>query len=252
MQSQEVIRHSWCAKTKFLEIYGRGDYLSLGLPSMLLRSDLPCISIDISAATGTKPPHITIAKGLPGFGTREYCELCVRLQDHIYGQGDDYMMLQFNRPPERHAGSRMFLTSHCTLATLLEGLSGIVSGYVSSVSEDVAEVDFVAPHVTLADIDAVVPVTFTEKSEEYRWHMQHSPDMSSSWWLDWVNEEIHFNVNVDDENLSIWRDPATGLCYEYDKRTCGARVLVDEEICHVITIKYHFNMERQLPTASRE
>ena len=67
-----------------------------------------------------------------------------------------------------------------------------------------------------------------------------------------MNEDIHFNVNVDDENLSTWRDPATGLCYEYDKRTCGASVLVDEEICHVITIKYRYDMESQLPIASRE
>ena len=83
MQSKEMIRHTWCAKTEFLKIYGRGDYLSLGLPEMLLRSDLPCSSIILSAVTRTKHPHVTIAKKLPGFDSGDYGELMVRLEDDV-------------------------------------------------------------------------------------------------------------------------------------------------------------------------
>ena len=251
MQRKGVILHTWCVKADFLNIYSSGNYVSLNLPVMLLRRDLPCTSIDLSAVTPRKP-HITIAKEVPSLSRGHHCELMGCLQDHIDAQEDEYMELQFDRLPHKHAGAMMFLTNHCTLATLLEDLRGIVEEFILRVAPElITDLNFSPPHVTLVVEDVVVPVVFTEKREEYRWHLQHSPDMQSYWWLDWLNEKIYFNVNIHDANLSYWSDPLTGLRYEYDKRTRNARFLVDEESCDVIEIPYHYNLQRQWPIARR-
>ena len=253
MQRKDFISHTCCAKTGFFEVYGAGDFIALGLPRMLLRRDLPCSSIDISAVTRATKPHITISKEIPNVNRGFHGELMRCLQEHIESQNDEYMDLQFDRHPHMRAGTMMFLIDHCTLAILLKSLHGIIENLISRVApESFSYLSFSAPHVTLAAEDIVMPLAFTEKSEEYRWHLQSSPDMKSSWWLDWITEKIYFNVHVDDVNLSTWLDPATGLRYEYDKRTRSARCVVDEEACDVIAIPYQYDLHGQFPIAGNE
>ena len=252
MQKSDVVLYTWCARAKFFRIHSTENYISLDLPMKMFRRDLPCISINLGAATQSLKPHISIAKDVPNISLRHCRSLFRCLENKMVSKEDEYMELQFVIKQKREPGKVLYLANHCSLAGLVDELREIFKVFVpTQVPDSITNLKLSQPHVTLAAENIVVPLVTSEKREEHRWHMQFSPDMQSAWWLDWVDEKVYFNVDIHDVNLSVWREPETGLQFEYDSRTNRARILFDEELSEVIAIPYRYDLQRQWPLAMR-